>query len=124
MRGKYASCLRTANCFQRGLKELKSSGEWKRWLAYKFRDLIAILPRPGHHGDKAQTPGTVGNYAYDVINDLHARVKRKKRGSKRGHLTCATREALREVGKRKREGTIMRGAGWRHAGCISSIYVG
>ena len=53
------SCLRTANCCQRGLKELKSSGEWKRWLAYKFRDLIAILPRPGHRGDKAQTPGTV-----------------------------------------------------------------
>ena len=59
MRGKYASCLRTANCCQRGLKELKSSGEWKRWLAYKFRDLIAILPRPGHRRDKAQTPGTV-----------------------------------------------------------------
>ena len=63
MRGKYASCLRTENCCQRGLKELKSSGEWKRWLAYKFRDLIAILPRPGHRRDKAQTPGTVGNYA-------------------------------------------------------------
>ena len=59
MRGKYASCLRTANCCQRGLKQLKSSGEWKRWLAYKFRDLIAILPRPGHRRDKAQTPGTV-----------------------------------------------------------------
>ena len=28
------------------------------------------------------------------------------------------------LGKRKREGTIMRSAGWRHAGCISSIYVG
>ena len=32
------------------------SGEWKRWLAYKFRDII------GHRRDKAQTSGTVGNY--------------------------------------------------------------
>ena len=28
-------------------------------LAYKFRDIIAILPRPGHRRDKAQTSGTV-----------------------------------------------------------------
>ena len=37
---------RTANCCQRGLKELKSSGEWKRWLAYKFRDFASTGTRP------------------------------------------------------------------------------
>ena len=44
-----------SHCCQRGLKELKSSGEWKRWLAYKFRDLAST----GTPRDKAQTPGTV-----------------------------------------------------------------
>ena len=31
----------------------------------KFRDIVGILPRPGHLRDKAQKSGTVGNYALD-----------------------------------------------------------
>ena len=78
MRGKYASCLRTANCCQRGLKELKSSGEWKRWLAYKFRDFASTGTPPGQGPNSRDCPGhsgTVGNYAlqsglYSVFRGL------------------------------------------------------
>ena len=32
----------------------------------KFRDIVGILPRPGHLRDKAQISGTVGNYVYTL----------------------------------------------------------
>ena len=63
---------RTANCCQRGLKELKSSGEWKRWLAYKFRDFASTGTPPGQGPNSRDCPGhsgTVGNYA-SIHNSL------------------------------------------------------
>ena len=51
----------------RGLKELKSSGEWKRWLAYKFRDFASTGTPPGQGPNSRDCPGhsgTVGNYGH------------------------------------------------------------